>query len=228
MGPMQNVPVGEVELSVFDQGEGPAIVLLHGFPEIAYSWRHVVGPLVDAGYRVVAPDLRGFGGSSKPDAIEAYGIETLVSDVLGLCDALDLGPPTIVGHDWGAVIAWSVAVMHPDRLENLVSLNVPYRGWCSAFPTTQVIRDQLSERFGYVLMFQDPGVAEAWFASDPAGRLRAFYVGGAADPEFLSDEEFQVFLDAFVAGGISGPVNLYRNIDANAAATAHLADAPVT
>ncbi|NNC74683.1 MAG: alpha/beta hydrolase [Acidimicrobiia bacterium] len=228
MASMDLVTVGGVELNVLDEGTGPAIVLLHGFPELAYSWRHVVGPFVDAGYRVIAPDLRGFGGSSKPDQVEAYGLEHLVGDVLGLIDALDLGRPTVVGHDWGAVIAWSLAVMHPDRIDKLVSLNVPYRGWCSAFPTTETIREQMADRFGYVLMFQEPGVAEAWFESDPAGKLRAFYSGGASDPAFLTDDEFAVFLDAFVSGGITGPVNLYRNIDANAAATQHLANAPVT
>ena len=217
-----------IELAVEEAGSGYPVVLLHGFPELAYSWRYQLPALADAGFHALAPDLRGYGASDKPSEIEAYRLPTLVDDVIGLIDALGFEKVALVAHDWGAIIAWTTALTHPDRVERLVSLNVPYRGWCSGFPTTDYIKEHLSDRFGYVLMLQEPGVAEAWFASDPAEKLSGFYRTAAADPNFLSDADFQVFLEAFTAGTLTGPANYYRNIDANHAATAHLANAPVT
>ncbi|NNC92921.1 MAG: alpha/beta hydrolase [Acidimicrobiia bacterium] len=216
-----------IKLAVTEAGSGYPVILLHGFPELAFSWRHQLPALAEAGFHAVAPDLRGYGESDKPAEIEAYGLLTLVDDVIGLIDALEFEKVALVGHDWGAIIAWTAALTHPDRIERLVSLNVPYRGWCSAFPTTDYIKEHLSDRFGYVLMLQEPGVAEAWFASDPAGKLGGFYRSAAADPNFLSDADFEVFVDAFTAGTLAGPANYYRNIDANHAATAHLANAPI-
>lgn len=227
MSTTTRIPTNGIELAVTEAGTGYPVVLLHGFPELAYSWRHQVPTLAGAGFRALAPDLRGYGGSDKPGAVEAYDLLTLVSDVIGVLDATDLDEVALVGHDWGSIIAWTTALLHPDRISRLVSLNVPYRGWCAGFPTTEYIQEHLADRFGYVLMFQQPGVAEAWFASDPAGKLTAMYRGAAADPGFLSAEEFETYLQAFVAGTITGPVNYYRNIDANHAATAHLADAPI-
>jgi len=224
----RRVATNGIELSITEAGEGYPVVLLHGFPELGYSWRYQLPALAGAGFHAVAPDLRGYGGSDKPDTIEDYGLLTLVDDVVGLIDALEADKVALVAHDWGAIIGWTTALLHPDRIARLVSLNVPYRGWCSAFPTTTYIKEHLSDRFGYVLMLQEPGVAEAWFASDPAEKLRSFYQGAAVDPGFLSTAEFQVFLDAFTAGTLTGPANYYRNIDANHAATAHLANAPVT
>ena len=224
----RRVATNGIELAITEAGEGYPVVLLHGFPELAYSWRYQLPVLAGAGFHAVAPDLRGYGGSDKPDTIEDYGLLTLVDDVVGLIDALEADKVALVAHDWGAIIGWTTALLHPDRIERLVSLNVPYRGWCSAFPTTTFIKEHLSDRFGYVLMLQEPGVAEAWFASDPAEKLRGFYQGAAVDPDFLSAADFQVFLDAFTAGTLTGPANYYRNIDANHAATAHLANAPVT
>ncbi len=217
-----------IDLAVTEAGTGYPVLLLHGFPELAYSWRHQLPYLAEAGFHAIAPDLRGYGGSDKPTAIEDYGLLTLVDDAIGLIDALGYEKVAMVAHDWGAIIAWTAALTHPDRIERLVSLNVPYRGWCSAFPTTGYIREHLSDRFGYVLMLQEPGVAEAWFASNPAGKLSGFYRAAAANPDFLPDEDFRVFLDAFTAGTLTGPANYYRNIDANHAATAHLANAPIS
>jgi pimeloyl-ACP methyl ester carboxylesterase len=224
----RRIATNGIELAITEAGEGYPVVLLHGFPELAYSWRYQLPVLAGAGFHAVAPDLRGYGGSDKPDTVEDYGLLTLVDDVVGLIDALEADKVALVAHDWGAIIGWTTALLHPDRIERLVSLNVPYRGWCSAFPTTTYIKEHLSNRFGYVLMLQEPGVAEAWFASDPAEKLRGFYQGASVDPDFLSATEFQVFLDAFTAGTLTGPANYYRNIDANHAATTHLANAPVT
>lgn len=220
--------VNGVELSVLDEGSGDPIVFIHGFPELAYSWRNQVPAIAAAGYRALAYDQRGYGGSTKPDRVEAYGLMDLVGDAVGLLDALGLDRATFVGHDWGSIVAWTAAVMHPDRVERVVSLNVPYRGWCAGFPTTEVIRDQLADRFGYVLGFQEIGATEAAFESDPDVWLRAVYHGIAADSGFLTDAEFSVYRDAFVAGGLFGPLGPYRNIDANAAATSHAANTAIT
>lgn len=218
------VATNGIRLAVTDEGSGFPVVLCHGFPELGYSWRHQAPALAGAGLRPIAPDLRGYGDSDKPDELEAYGLLTLVADLVGLLDGLDVEQAALVGHDWGAIITWTTAVLHPERVARLVSLAVPYRGWCAAFPPTDYLREKLSDRFGYVLRFQEPGKTEQWFASDPGGILAGFYQAVTANPDFLSDGEFAVFRDAFIAGGISGPVNYYRNIDANHAATAHLAN----
>lgn len=217
-----------VELATVDEGTGDAVVLIHGFPELAYSWRYQVSALAAAGYRAIAYDQRGYGGSSKPDTVDAYGVTTLASDAIGLLDLLGIERATFVGHDWGSIVAWTAAVLHPKRVDKVVSLNVPYRGWCAGFPSTEIIREHLADRFGYVLGFQEVGNTEAAFASDPNAWLRAIYMGIAADPTFMSDSDFAVYRDAFERGGLFGPLGPYRNIDINAAATKHLANAPIT
>ncbi|MFQ5966230.1 MAG: alpha/beta fold hydrolase [Acidimicrobiia bacterium] len=199
-------------------------MFVHGFPELAYSWRHQLPALAEAGRRAIAFDLRGYGRSSKPEAVEAYSLESLVGDVIGLLDSLGLDRVALVGHDWGSIVLWSTVVLHPDRVASAVSLNVPYRGWCCGFPNTQIIEKQLADRFSYVLSFQEAGRPEKSFEKDPAGWLGRIYRGVAREPDFMTDDEFAVYLDAFAEGGISGPINYYRNIDANWAATAYLAD----
>jgi pimeloyl-ACP methyl ester carboxylesterase len=222
----ERIEVGDVELDVVSAGSGRPVVLVHGFPELSYSWRHQIPVLAAAGHRVLAPDVRGYGGSTKPPAVEDYSLANLVADVVGLLDALDIERASLVGHDWGSIIVWSTAVMHPDRVERIVSLNTPYRGWCSGFPTTSYIAEHLSDRFGYVLRFQEPGLEEARFEADPRRWLQGIYSSIAFEP-FLSDEEFDVYLDAFTTGGLAGPLNMYRNIDANWEATAPLAGTPI-
>lgn len=225
---MRTMEVNGASLAVDDRGTGDPVVLLHGFPELAYSWRNQISPLVDAGYRVISFDQRGYGGSSRPDAIEAYDLEHLVGDVVGVLDRLGIDEATIVGHDWGSIVAWTTAVTRPERVSRVVSLNVPYRGACFGFPTTDVLAEQFEGRFGYVLMFQEEGKAEAGFAADPQSWLMGFYAGGARGREFMTTDEFAIYVDAFTAGGITGPVNWYRNIDRNAGALAHTLDAPIT
>ena len=217
-----------VDLATVDEGAGEAVVFIHGFPELAYSWRHQVPALAAAGFRAIAYDQRGYGGSSKPDDVEAYGLRSLVADAVRLLDVLDIERATLVGHDWGSIVVWSTALLHPDRVERVVSLNVPYRGYCAGFPSTAVIRERLADRFGYVLGFQEVGVTEAAFDSDPDAWLRAVYMGIAADPGFMTDTDFAVYREAFIRGGVFGPLGPYRNIDANAAATMSLANAPIT
>jgi len=225
---MRSIETNGVTLAVDDRGDGDPVVLLHGFPELAYSWRHQVPALVDAGFRVISFDQRGYGSSVKPEAVADYDLEHLVGDVIGVLDRLGIDEAAIVGHDWGSIVAWTAAVQYPDRATRVVSLNVPYRGACFGFPTTQVLADQLADRFGYVLMFQQEGAAEAGFAADPEGWLMAFYAGGARGRTYMTDDEFAVYTDAFKAGGIAGPVNWYRNIDANAAALESTLDATIS
>lgn len=212
-----------IDLHFVEQGEGFPVVLCHGFPELWYSWRHQLPALAGAGLRAIAPDLRGYGESGKPAAIQDYDIQHLVGDVIGVLDALDLEKAVLAGHDWGSIVVWSAAVMRPERVERVISLNVPYRGRCCGFPPLEVLKG-MGNRFGYVLFFQEPGRAEAHFSSDLPAVLRRFYDTVAADPSFLSPEEFQVYLEAFQKGGMSGPLNYYRNIDRNWESTADLAD----
>lgn len=224
----RRITTNGIELAVTEAGSGFPVLFLHGFPELAFSWRHQLPAMADAGFHAIAPDLRGYGESAKPEDVQSYGLLTLVADVVGLLDDYGYDEAAVVGHDWGSIIAWTTALLHPERVAGLVSLNVPYRGHPAAFPTIDYIQEHLADRFGYVLMLQQPGVAEAWFQSDPAAKLGAMYRRAAANPDFLTEAEFATFLDAFVAGGLAGPANYYRNIDANHEATAHLTNAPVT
>ena len=212
-----------IRLHLVEEGAGFPVVFCHGFPELWYSWRHQIPALAAAGLRPIALDLRGYGETDKPEAIEEYDIQHLVGDLIGVLDALKLDKAVLVGHDWGSFVVWSMAVMHPERVERVVSLNVPYRGRSVVLPPTTVLK-QMGNRVAYILFFQEPGRAEARFSSDLTAALHRFYDGGAADPAFLSQEEFQVYLEAFRKGGMSGPLNFYRNIDRNWETTSNLAD----
>ncbi len=214
--PNRHVHNGDVTLYVEDRGGGLPLVLLHGFPETAFSWRHQMPVLIDAGYRCIAFDQRGYGTASKPDALDDYRLEALVGDVIAVLDTLEVEKATLIGHDWGSIVLWSTAVLHPERIDRLVSLNVPYRGACWGFPTTDVIRELLADRFSYVLRFLDGDRAERDFGADPARWLQFFYLTAAKRDDFMSGEEFDRYLDAFVTGGVTGPVSWYRNIDRNA------------
>lgn len=204
-----------IEIAIDDVGSGPAVVMIHGWPETKYSWRHQVPTLAAAGYRAVALDCRGYGGSSKPAGVDRYGLRDVVGDLTELLDVEGIDAPVLVGHDWGSIVMWTAAVLHPDRFRALASLNVPYRGWCVGFPRIDYIREHLADRFGYVVYFQEEGRAEASFAADPDAFLGQVYSSIAKNPDFLSAEDFAVYRDSFVAGGMSGPLNYYRNIDAN-------------
>lgn len=218
---------GGIEIATDDGGDGIPVLFVHGWPETKHSWRHQLPALRAAGYRAIAMDCRGYGGSSKPADPAAYGIEQVVADVLGLCEALDLDRPVIVGHDWGSIVAWSSVVLHPATFRAVVSVNTPYRGWAVGFPPTSYIREHLADRFGYVLYFQELGPADASFASDPDRFLRRVYSSIAQDPDFMSAADFAVYRDAFVAGTMTPPLNYYRNIDANHEALAAYGNAVI-
>jgi pimeloyl-ACP methyl ester carboxylesterase len=227
-GGLRAIETNGVTLAVDDRGDGPAVVLLHGFPELAFSWRHQIQPLVDAGFRVISFDQRGYGTSSHPEQLEAYALKNLAGDVVGVLDRLGIENATIVGHDWGSIVAYTTAIIHPTRVRSVVSLNVPYRGACWGFPTMDVIRSHHAHRFGYIIMFHDGDSAEVGFAADPRQWLLGFYLGASNGRAFLSDAELNTFVDSFVESGITGPVNWYRNIDANAVEFASYKDASIT
>ena len=154
------IDLGEVTIAVTDEGTGPAVVLLHGWPDTADLWRHQLPALAAAGYRVIALDLRGAGGSSRPAEVSAYAAPHLVADVLGVLDHLDVDRAQLVGHDFGAAIAWITAALAPDRVASLTALSV---GHPAAFAHAGL---RQREKSWYMLLFQFPGVAERWLSAD--------------------------------------------------------------
>lgn len=161
-----------IRMHIAEQGQGPLVLLCHGFPECWYAWHYQLGALAAAGYHVVAPDMRGYGQTDRPEAVEAYTILHLVGDMVGLLDALDEEQAAIVGHDWGANVAWNDAIMRPDRFRAVVTMSVQYfpRGQVygprSHVRPTEAMRQLVGEQSFYQLYFQEPGVAEAEMERD--------------------------------------------------------------
>jgi pimeloyl-ACP methyl ester carboxylesterase len=168
-----------ISLNVAELGEGPLVLLCHGFPESWYSWRHQLDALAAAGFHAVAPDMRGYGKSDRPEAIDQYTIFHLVGDLVGLLDALEAPTAVIVGHDWGATIAWHAARLRPDRFRAAAILSVPFRPRSPARPTS--VMPQTADAQFYQLYFQEPGVAEAEFEKDPRATLAAMLYGGSGE-----------------------------------------------
>jgi pimeloyl-ACP methyl ester carboxylesterase len=202
----RRVPVGECELNVAEAGAGPAVLLLHGFPDRWQLWRHQLPVLVEAGYRVIAPDLRGFGESDRPDAVADYALPRLVGDIRGLLDAVGVQRATVVGHDWGAGLAWAVASALPDRVDALVPLSVGHGlGRFAA-------GEQQRRLSWYMLWFLFPGVAEQVLPADDWAAFREWAWTGrqpGADPE--ADRQIA---DLSRPGALTAALNWYRaNID---------------
>ena len=225
-----------IRMAVYEQGAGPAIILLHGFPELAFSWRHQLPALAAAGYRAIAPDQRGYGRTDCPTQIEDYRIQELVADICGLLDSLDLQHASFVGHDWGALLLWHMSLVCPERIERQIILNIPFHARPSVDPIA-LMRERLGDDF-YIVNFQESDEADHAFAADPVhffnmmmrkGQItRARYEllppekkvldllatmarkrsGGTA---LLSDEERNYFANAYAESGFSGPINWYRN-----------------
>ena len=224
-----------IELHVLDEGEGPLVVLCHGFPELGFSWRKQVPALVGAGFRVLVPDMRGFGRSSIPEGVEAYDVLTLGGDLCGLLDALGEDSAIFVGHDWGAWLVWQLAVLHPQRVSAVAGLSVPFVPRSPA-PPMPIMRRHLGEDF-YIVWFQQPGVADAALALDVRRTLTTHrqWTAQWADedgppperPAWLSEDELAVYIDAFERTGFSGGLNWYRNIDRNWELTAPFAETRV-
>jgi len=217
------VATNGIELFVQDEGEGPAVVLCHGFPELGYSWRLQVPALVSAGFRVIVPDMRGFGRSSAPAEVAAYDVLTLCGDLCGLLDELGEQDAVFVGHDWGATVTWQLAVLHPQRVRAVAGLSVPFVPRAPAAPIP-IMRRHLGEDF-YIVWIQQPGVADAALARDVRRTLttrRQWTAAWAAEteeqterPRWLSEQDLAVYVEAFERTGFTGGLNWYRNIDRN-------------
>lgn len=202
--------------------DGRPVVLLHGFPELAYSWRHQVRALAAEGFFAIAPDLRGFGGTDAPPEVEAYDILSLTGDVVALLDALDIPQASVVGHDWGADLAWKTAWIHPERVSAVAGLSVPYVPRAPG-PPTEILRRHIGEDF-YIVWFQQPGVADAALARDVRRTLATREVWSAewaarsdqpSTPRWLTEGDLAVFVKAFERTGFTPGINWYRNIDRN-------------
>jgi len=168
-----------VTLEVVDEGDGPAVLMLHGFPDSARVWRLQVPRLVGAGFRVIAPDLRGFGNSAKPEAVEEYRLSVVLRDMTGLLDTLGLRRVHVVGHDWGAAVAWLLAALHAERVDRLAVLSVPH-------PAVRR-RIEQREKSWYMLLFQFPGVAEDLLRRDDWRLFRDFLRGDGDLDNYLAD-----------------------------------------
>jgi pimeloyl-ACP methyl ester carboxylesterase len=175
----RKIEVNDIRINIAEQGAGPLVLLCHGFPECWYSWRHQIAALAGAGFHAVAPDMRGYGRSTRPEAIEAYTIFHLVGDLVGVLDALDARTAVIVGHDVGASVAWQAAQMRPDRVRAVVGLSMPFRPRGKVRPTASMPRTANAEF--YQLYFQKPGIAEAEFEADARSTLRNMLYGASGE-----------------------------------------------
>jgi pimeloyl-ACP methyl ester carboxylesterase len=224
----RRLAVNGIELNVIEEGEGPLVILCHGFPELAYSWRHQIPALAQAGYRVLAPDMRGFGKSSAPSEIEDYDLISLCGDLCGLLDAVGEQQAIFVGHDWGANLVWHLAWMQPERVRAVAGLSVPFVPRAPA-PPIPIMRSHLGEDF-YIVWFQEPGVADEALSRDVRRTLTTSrqWTAQWADEEgsstrraeWLSEQDLNVYVENFERTGFTGGLNWYRNIDRNWGLTA--------
>ena len=258
---MENSPIEGVKFSFIETNgirmrlaemgsDGPLVLFAHGWPESWYSWRHQLTALSEAGFRVVAPDMRGYGETDAPEEIDKYDIEQLSADMVGILDALGEETATIVGHDWGAPVASHSALIYPDRFTKLVIMSVPYTGRQDQNPL-EGLKAVFQDNFFYILYHNEQGgVAEKEYDSDPRGLLSRFYLSpdspreepkitdskrsaggflpriGAAKglPGWLKQEDLDYVVNQFEKAGFRGGVNYYRNIERNWEITEDLED----
>ena len=246
------VQTNGIRMHVAEQGDGPLVVLCHGFPESWYSWRHQLQALSDAGYRAVAPDMRGYGQTDAPAPLTDYTMLHLVGDMVGLVQALGASQAVVVGHDWGAPVAWHCALLRPDLFTGVAALSVPFRGRGPVLPTSTMPRTE--DAVFYQLYFQQPGPADRELASDVRHTVRALLYGASGDapasqqitmvprgggfvsslidpielPTWLRDEDIHFYVAEFERTGFQGGLNWYRNIDRNWELLAAYAGAKVT
>jgi pimeloyl-ACP methyl ester carboxylesterase len=228
----RTISVNGISMHVAEAGEGPLVLLLHGFPECWYSWRHQLAALSDAGYHAVAPDQRGYGRTDTPEAVEDYDIIHLTDDAVGVVKAMGEEKAVIVGHDWGAGVAWNGALLHPDVFHAVIAMSVPYSGRAPVEPLA-AMRQAFGEDF-YIVRFQAPGVVDAEMGADVRATMRSALIGASAQPApdaplpaWLSDADLDEFVESFERSGFTGGINWYRNIDRNWALTPQLAGAQV-
>ena len=248
--------VNGIGMRVVEQGEGPLVLLAHGWPESWYSWRHQIPALAAAGYHVVAPDMRGYGGTDAPPDITDYDIFHLCGDLVGLIEALGEEKAVLVAHDWGAVVARDCVRLEPDRFSAVVNMSVPFGGFGATSPI-ELWSGQYGDNFYYILYFQEldedgNGLAEAEFDADPRGILSRLYLTGATRlppevtdplraaggwiprmgeptnyPSWISSEEMDYYVGEFIRRGFRGGINYYRNFQRNWEMTPELRGEPV-
>ena len=248
----RTIETNGINMRIAEAGEGPLVLLLHGFPELWYSWRHQLPALAAAGYRAVAPDVRGYGGTDAPEAIDSYTMLDHVADAVGVLDALGEESAVIVGHDWGAPMAWHGALLHPERFPAGAALSVPYTPRPPA-PPTQLMKRLFQDRFFYMLYFQEPGLAEAELEADVRRSMRLMLYDASGDaprsawqaqrpkdaklldemrdperlPPWLTEADIDYYTAEFERTGFRGGLNRYRNMDRDWEQSAHLAGATV-
>lgn len=225
-----------ITMEYFEQGEGPVVFLLHGFPELPYSWRNQVDPIAAAGFRVICPSQRGYAGTDAPADAETYSVKNLVADLTGLLDALGEEKAVFVGHDWGSMPAWFAAVFAPERTLGVGSLCTPYFTWEAPQDMIEIY-DELRGPNHYMRTFQEPGVGEAILEKDVDHTFDCWLRGrgytmdqfeaapkeiqevpaGAfvGEPQlfgepFVTDAERQVYVDTYTKSGFTGGLNWYR------------------
>ena len=233
-----DIPTNGIQLRAAIAGTGPLVLMVHGFPESWYSWRHQIEPIAQAGFTACAIDVRGYGGSDKPQAVEAYSLAQITSDVAGVIEALSPdGHAVVIGHDWGAPIVWNTALTRPDRVRAVAGLSVPWTGIPQVCFLDAVRAAYTAKgRFFYQVYFQDEGVAEAELEADVRTSLRKFYYAISVDapegswplkphgaslleglidpqpfPAWLTAEDEAYFVAEFERSGFRGPLNRYRN-----------------
>ncbi|ALS01782.1 epoxide hydrolase [Enterococcus silesiacus] len=231
------ISVNGVELEVFEAGQkngGRPIVLCHGWPEHAYSWRHQVTPLVEAGYHVIIPNQRGYGESSCPKEVTKYDIEHLTGDLVALLDHYGYKDAIFMGHDWGASVVWSMALLHPERVRKMINLCLPYqvRG---EKPWIDFMEEFFGDDYYFVHFNKQPGVADAILdentsqflqnlyrkntpAQGPAEGMEMINLAKASKPlgePVMSDEDLSVYITGFNKTGFTPSINWYRNLNRN-------------
>ena len=175
------VETNGIRMHIAEAGEGPLVVMCHGFPESWYSWRHQITALAEAGFHAVAPDQRGYGQTDAPEAIDAYTQLHLIGDIVGLLDALGEEQAVIAGHDWGAPVAWNTAILRPDRIRGVAGLSVPPNAWSGKIPPTEGMKQRFGDTFFYQLYFQEPGKAEAELEADVRTTMRMLLYTASGD-----------------------------------------------
>jgi pimeloyl-ACP methyl ester carboxylesterase len=231
-----------IHLHVAEQGNGPLVLLCHGFPDLWYSWRHQLTALSAAGFHAMAVDMRGYGGSDRPEAIDQYTLLHLVGDMVGLLDAIGVQRAVIAGHDWGAVVAWHAGLLRPDRFRAVIALSFPYLQRSPVAPT--LVMPRRENAVFYVLYFQEPGVAEAELERDVRQTFLKMLVDGSVAgkprdgingpvgmvprdgvlsgrptattlPDWLTQADIDFLVREFERTGFRGGLNWYRNADRN-------------
>ncbi len=229
------VQSNRISMAVYQQGEGFPVIFSHGFPELAYSSRHQMRALAEAGFRALAPDQRGYGGTDRPAGVEDYDIVHLVDDLIGVLDALEIERAVFSGHDWGGMVVWSAAQLYPERVAGVIGVNTPFLPRGPVAPVS-MMRQMMGENF-YIVHFQKPGEADAAFAEDVhrvfaalmrkidpsaidlSGPVRNMVEMVRGEPmmgtPIFSEAELDVYVRAFEKSGFTGPINWYRNFDRN-------------